>query len=218
MKWPVGQGLLVGASLLAAACTVATSDITANYDVSEKDGALKIYALFFERGGGYVEIGDSVVATFRGRTYPLEHADISYGTSIALDTPVVTDEPITVTVERDGDELVAMVTAPPPLDVATPPLFISRSQPLTLSWGTATDDYMAWSIDSFYVEGKGEIPPGVNTFTIPADAMKADESFVGTRSARLLVDRARAGTVDPGFDVATIGFRQQYAIDFASTR
>jgi hypothetical protein len=214
------------ASLFVTGCQLATSDVDAELRVDLLDGKLRALA-YLHDSNDFAEVIDDahVVATFRGRDIDLRYDGAgfffdqgSYEALIDLDEPLVTDEPFTFAVSRDGetDAPSSTVTVPPLPDLAPLPLFISRAKPLTVSWSTITDDVMTWKLDSFCAEGSGEIPPGVGSLTIPAMPTRVP-GLERTCTASLTIDRKRVAAVDPAFAGGSVRFYREIVIEFAST-
>lgn len=211
--------LMLLAAWLAGGCELATSELMANYSLSLDGARLHVAGYFADAAeDDSVDLGDDrVVVTFRGREYRLEGGKLGYETWIDLDAPLVADEPVSLALLRDGEaDARSTIELPPLLQVDPVPLFVERSEPLTLTWSPITDDEMYWYMDLFScVRGSGEIPPGTGTLTIPAGTLAGHHS--GACTANLTLRRVRIRPVDPVFAEGSIYFVDESTLQFAST-
>lgn len=155
----------------------------------------------------------SVAFTFRGTTAHTWHAPQDYGANFTLDTPLASDEPLTIVI--DGVEMT--LTAPTAFDMIDVPLFISRTQSATVTWSPPSADKLSWYLySSFCAASKGgDIPDNATSLTFsPADWMTQES---GTCSTDVDLLRTRETPVDSAFAGGTAQFQLQQHLEFAST-
>ena len=159
----------------------------------------------------------TVDATFRGKTTHALHDDTGdYFASIELDSPVATDESLTVTV----DGVAMAMTAPAAFDTLDVPLFISRTQDASVSWSPATAEPMRWDlVNSTCVRSAGgDIPTNAASITFHAtDWMPLTGEQTDTCTSDVLLRRERTTPADPAFAGGQVTFYRQADLLFASS-
>ncbi|NVB78537.1 MAG: hypothetical protein HOV81_09105 [Kofleriaceae bacterium] len=169
-----------------------------------------------------IEVGDArFTVTFRGADIDLRRmSNHTWSGEVPLDTSPIEDEPVTVAFLRDdGDDAPAStVRIPTVFTVDELPLFVSRSQPLTVTWSPASEERMHWEVNDFCGGGSGAIEPGLTTVTIQATEWHgSSDEDEGTCTANFNLVRSRTGQLDPAFGSGTIFFDWQRRIPIALT-
>jgi hypothetical protein len=162
----------------------------------------------------------AVEATFRGTRMPTSyHSRGLYRVTLDLDRPLEADEPVTV----DVDGISMTTTAPPGFDGAQVPLFVSRTHDTTISWTSASDDPITWSVLSSTVpcvsqSVGGEIAPGATSVTFTqADWGNSGSCPGATGTTDVQFFRHRDSDADPAFAGGTLQFIRTFDALFAST-
>lgn len=199
---------------------------------------VELFADIVDRPAGKVEIG--VTAQHRhdiNDVVPLDDATATLhlrGEDIALSAdrgvlaadlsrfaPIVADEPFTLEISRDGATAMLAVTAPAAIDLTAPlPVFVPRSQDLTIAWATPSDAPTIWYLDADEcIDGtSGSIDLGATEIVIPSSAFGIEATFETTCASALHFQRSRQveGPND-GFEAAYFTYAHDVDLPFAST-
>lgn len=158
-----------------------------------------------------------IEATFRGKTVPALHDGAgSYVAVLELDTPLATDESLSVTL--DGVEI--SMTAPAAFDTVDVPLFISRTQDAMISWSPATAEPLRWDLVSSSCARSpgGDIPANATSLTFHAtDWTTVTNEQRDTCTTDVLLQRERTTPTPAAFAGGTLMFYRQADLRFASS-
>jgi hypothetical protein len=165
--------------------------------------------------------GDQLVYKFRDLTmHPRDHGGDYLGL-LALDTPPMTDEVVTVIFHVDTTVELDLVL-PGRFDNIEMPLFASRASDLVITWSDATpSDHVAWAVtDSDCVLGMPTpLASDTGTLTIPANTLQladVDKGSHETCTTSLGLAVKRDFDPDPAFESAMVQVVLRKQVTFAS--
>jgi hypothetical protein len=154
--------------------------------------------------------GESAHAQFRGADIELVQGyfENEYGAAFRPDLPVVADERIALTIERDDGDAVLEVTAPPDFVLEAP---ATSPQPVSVTWSPIAADPMHWRVaepcgwqgvdgsDGPIPEDSGRVdfPAGVLADARPASSCRVD---VTIGRSRLNIANTPLGAASAWFD------------------
>lgn len=167
-----------------------------------------------------------VSATYRGQTVTGATSTENSGTAQASATilwfdlghPLVDDEPVVI----DVDGVEETITTPPAFDNVQAPATISRSQPATITWTTASADAGRYMTQEGCAGGYGGIAANATSLTL-GPASWNTKPDAGTCTIVLRLYRDHVGTLDPAFagsdnvEQGYMQFERFYDVTFTST-
>ena len=171
---------------------------------------------------GALEETDGVSASLhvRGQSFPLATHDNQLHAELSVSPPLAADEQVALELTRDGTTATVEVGAPPAIDLVVPfPIFVPRSQALTISWSTASDDPMVSEIDGAECLETTpiNIDQGATMLVIPP-LSPSPTSNRATCGATFRMQRQRfAEASNDGFASVNLVYLRHLDLPFAST-
>jgi hypothetical protein len=213
-------------AIVLAGCGTSSAELNV-YAQIDDDGVNSKIGVFAEQGDTFGAFDDaSATLHVRGQSIELTGNAQDLFASYSLSPAAGNEEQFDLEIARDGATAHLVIGAPPAIDLDAPfPVFVPRSDDLTITWLTPSDDQMDWRMDSTEysaecLDGNAmAIPAGATQVVVPSSAFVVRDDFLEpTCGSTFYLERLRALTgANDGFASAQLLYIRHLDIQFAST-